>query len=178
MVSYLLYTPLKGQPPLLDKLVVESAESVLFRDRGDNNTWVVRGKCFVDPQEVRISTEDGEGRSAEQGGSCLGGFSISQSSQRKEVLTLVWTVYIVYAPIGLPTFCGSSTVIENTGCRPVFLSSGGFLRACAWVSLRESGGKDTARCMLPLSPFLLPLEGAIGRQVGYPPRRHPVNSVP
>ncbi len=30
----------------------------------------------------------------------------------------MWTVYMVYARMGSPTLCGSSTVITNTGLIP------------------------------------------------------------
>ena len=46
------------------------------------------------------------------GGSRLGGFGISRSSEWRKGLTLVWTAYMVYTLIGLPTFCGSSRKVR------------------------------------------------------------------
>ena len=42
---------------MLEKLVIGSAEDVFLREWRDNDPWVVRGKCPVEPQEVRVTTE-------------------------------------------------------------------------------------------------------------------------
>ena len=73
VIRDLLDALLQPEAPLLDELVVEAAERVLAGDGRDDDAGVVERERLVEPEEVGVAAEDGEGGFAEFFGGGLGG---------------------------------------------------------------------------------------------------------
>lgn len=54
----LVQHPLKGSPPRLDEVRIETAHRLLLWRRGDNNTGVVVVHRIIEPKEVTVSAAD------------------------------------------------------------------------------------------------------------------------
>ena len=71
MIRDLLDALLQPEAPLLDELVVEAAEGVLAGDGRDDDAGVVERERLVEPEEVGVAAEDGEGGFGEKWGGSL-----------------------------------------------------------------------------------------------------------
>ena len=107
MVCNLLDTLLESQAALLHELLVEAAEGVLAGDGRDDDAGVVERERLIEPEEVGVAAEDGEGGLAEFFGGGLGGGGEWVSPLcygRRDTRTCVCTVYMMYGRMGSPTF--------------------------------------------------------------------------
>ena len=107
VIRDLLDALLQPEAPLLDELVVEAAEGVLAGDGRDDDAGVVERERLVEPEEVGVAAEDGEGGFAEFFGGGLGGGGEWVSPLcygRRDTRTCVCTVYMMYGRMGSPTF--------------------------------------------------------------------------
>lgn len=71
MICDLRDTILERQSPLLYEPVVEPPERVFLGYRGNDDAGVVEREGFVEPEEVGVAAEDGEGGFGEEGGGGL-----------------------------------------------------------------------------------------------------------